>query len=258
MTERSVDAADDRWSRPLWSPGGGDAFIYLVVFGGDAALLDIDTERYRVDEVPEGLDAHELDDTWVARFLDSPIGEQVSATDPATTDAALACDSCIVLTGTVADPPSLAYLRSAIGITAAALDTGGVAVLNLPTFHLAPADEWRTSVFDADGGVLPHFVTNLVSLPEDDDPDGPLWLHTRGLRTFGRPDLSIADVDRRDLDQSADLVTALANQLARGLVIDDGSTMAIGGEIGTLRFDLRGHLDDPNFNNVHLAITRSR
>jgi hypothetical protein len=251
-------APDGPWARPFWTPGGDDAFVYLVVFGADAERLDITTEHHRVDEIPEGLDAHALDASWVAKFLDSPIGDEVQATDPETTAAALASRSCVVLTGTVADPPTLDYLRNAVGIATAGLDAGGVAVLNLPTFRLYPAAQWRTDVFDGAAGTLAPFATTLVSGQDDPDavdPAGPFWVHTRGLRTFGRPDLSVHDVAAGDLDLVVRLCGTLVDQLGRGLVIADDMLMEIGGDVGTLHFARRGHLDDPDFNNEHLEIT---
>jgi serine/threonine protein kinase len=69
-------------------------------------------------------------------------------------------------------------------------------------------------------------------------------------------DLSVHGVTAEDLETTSTLVNALIAQLARGLVIDDGMVLDIGGDVGTLRFTRRGHIDDPDFNNEHLEITR--
>ena len=39
-------------------------------------------------------------------------------------------------------------------------------------------------------------------------------------------------------------------------MIDDGMTMDIGGDVGTLQFERRGDVTDPDFNNEHLEIRR--
>ena len=82
-------------------------------------------------------------------------------------------------------------------------------------------------------------------------------MHTRGLRVFGRPDLSIHDVDPDAFTTTVELVNVLIAQLAKGLVIDDGMTMDVGGDLGMLTFEHRGDVDDPDFNNEHLEITWS-
>lgn len=253
----------DPWDRPLFTPGGPDAFISFVVFGADAALLEISTEEHRVDEVPDGVDAHEVGPDWVRSLFDPPLGDQIRLSDPATAALAEQAETCIVVTGSVADPSTLDYLRNSIGIATAALDTGGVGVLNLQTFTLFDPERWRSTVFDADRTLVHRLVAILYSDGPDNRPAPPdeagaddrLWVHTRGMRVFGRPDLSVHDVAPESFEPTVDLLNALIAQLARGLVIDDGMTMEIGGELGTLTFELRGHVDDPDFNNEHLEIT---
>ena len=252
MSDPDVAATADLWSRPLWTPGGGDPFVYFVVFGADADLLEVDGDLHRVDEVPDGIDAHELGPDWVASFFEPPMGEQLRLTDPETAEACEATESCIVVTGTVDDPVTLDYLRNSIGITTAALDTGGTGVLSLQTLTLYGPDTWRTEVFDAGRTLAHRLVTILYS---DEDDTGRLWVHTRGLRVFGRPDLSMHGVGSEALETTGTLFNALTAELSRGLVIEDGMRMAISDELGSLRFERRGDPDDPDFNNEHLEIT---
>jgi hypothetical protein len=243
----------DPWARPLWTPSGGDAMVWFGVFGADADLLEISTDEHRVEEVPEGVDAHELGDDWVRSLFDAPIGEVLLEREPELATLAAGSDSCIVVTGTVEDPPRLDYLRDTVGIATAALDTGGVAVLSLQTLELFDPDRWRTDVFDG-GADLPRRLVTLLSSDEEDGADDERrWIHTRGMRAFGRPDVSVRGVAPNDLDAVSALVDALVLQQARGLVVEDGSTMDVG-ELGTLRFHLAGHLDDPDFNNEHLDV----
>ena len=266
------DAPVDPWARPLHTPGGGDAFIAFVVFGADAELLEITTEEHRVDEVPPGVDAHELSPEQVRSFFDPPLGPLIRESDPETAALAEESDLGIVVTGTVTDPSTLDYLRNSIGIATAALDTGAVGVLDLQTFTLFDPERWRETVFDADR-TLPHRLVSILysagpdnrSLGTDDAADAHddaaaddrLWVHTRGLRVFGRPDLSVHDVEPDSFTTVVELVNVLIAQLARGLVIDDGMAMDVGGDLGTLTFTLGGDVDDPDFNNEHLEITWS-
>src|SRR3954471_22594457 len=110
----------EAWQRPLHEPGGGDAFVYLVLFGPDLDRLEVSTERHRVDEVPEGLELLVQGPSAVAAFFEPPMGELLREDDPDLVDAALATDQCLVLAGSIPDPRDLGYLRSAIGIATAA------------------------------------------------------------------------------------------------------------------------------------------
>jgi len=241
--------------RPLWTSGGDDALVYFVVFGADPAAVEVSVERHRVDEIPDGIDVHRLDADFVAGFFDPPMGDAIREPDPALAAVAAACDSCLVVTGTVADPGSLDYLRDSIGLTTAALDAGGVAVLSLQNFRLYAPERWRLDVFHEDADVAHQLVVILYS--EDDRPSAPpgsVWVHTRGLRVFGRPDLSIRGVPADQLELAARVINVLITNLADGLQIADGALMEVGPPLGTLAFRAAGHHDDPDFNNVHLDI----
>jgi hypothetical protein len=247
-------AAGDPWARPSHSPGGGDALVFVVAFGADVDRLEVSTEDHRVDGVPEGVEIAVLGADGVASFLEPPIGDVLREEDPALVDRAAGATSCIVLRGTIPDPADLHYLRSCIGIATAALDAGAVAIYNLQSFGLFSPARWRADIFEPDRPPAADLVVLLSSDTSDLAPDGAVWLHTRGLRLFGRPDLSVRGVPADQVALAGRLVRALVAQLVAGLVVEDGATMAVGEPIGAIRFHRRGHLDDPEFNNVHLEI----
>jgi hypothetical protein len=241
--------------RPLFTPGGDDALVYFVVFGADPARLDISAERHHVDEIPDGIDAHQLGRDFVESFFEPPMGDHLREQDPDLTALAASSDTCLVITGSVSDPPTLAYLRNCIGIATAALDAGGVAVLSLQSFGLFAPDRWRRDVFDAGPALVEQLAVILYSEEEDGPaPAGSIWVHTRGLRVFGRPDLSVRGVPADELDIAAKVVNVLIANQAKGLRIQDGAIMEVGPPLGMLAFALRGHHDDPDFNNLHLEV----
>jgi hypothetical protein len=266
MTETEDDAgadeggraALDAWQRPLHEPGGGDAFIYLVLFGPDLDRLEVSTERHRVEEVPETLELLVQGSSAVEAFLEPPMGDLLREDQPDLVERALATEHCLVLAGAVPDPPDLHYLRTVIGIATAALDVGAVAVYNLQSFGFFSPNAWHERVFAPD---VPDPKDWVVLLSSDDDERaevGQLWLHTRGLRVFGRPDLSLTGVAPDDLDTASRLLSVLIEQQVRGLVIPDDSVMDLGETLGQLAFRLAGHPDDPDFNNTHLDIQWTR
>lgn len=249
--------------RALFTPGGDDALVYFVVFGADASQLDISGARHRVDEIPDGIDAHQLGRELVESFFEPPMGDHLREQDAELAAAAVGCDTCLVITGSVADPPTLAYLRNCIGIATAALDAGGVAVLSLQSFGLFTPEQWRRDVFSPTG-IGPEVAAQLSVIlyseeegREDEErpaPVGSIWVHTRGMRVFGRPDLSIRGVPADQLDLAAKVVNVLVTNQAKGLRIEDGAIMEVGPPLDLLAFAERGHHDDPDFNNLHLEV----
>jgi hypothetical protein len=256
----------DEWARQFWVPRDptsvdpfeqGDAFVHFVVFGVTADELDVDPDAYAVREVPDGIEAIDVDEGWIETLFEPPMGDLLREPDPLVGALCETADRAIVVTGSVDDPATLDYLRDCIGIATAALDRGGLGVLSLQSLALFGPDRWRTEIFTGGPDVARRLVAVLYSEDEatPGGPDGSLWVHTRGMRLFGRPDLSIRGVPADELDRANRLCQALVERLAAGLRIPDGSAMDLGSGVGEVTFAHAGHLDDPEFNNVHLAIT---
>lgn len=250
--EPTGEPVPDGWRRPLFESGGDPALVFLVVFGVDVDRFEVSPEDHRVGAVAEQLELLVAGPEAVQAFLEPPIGDVLREEQPALVDQALRCETCLIIRGEIPDPADLVHLRTAIGIATAALDAGAVAVYNLQSFRLFSPSQWRSEVFEPDRVSAEDWV---VILSSDDDPPGrPRWLHTRGLRLFGRPDLSLLDVPADEVAVATRLLSVLIDQLVRGLMIPDGAVMDATGSVGRLTFHRRGDEDDPDFNNVHLAI----
>jgi len=245
----------DAWQRPLYTPGGDDAFIFLVAFGPAIDQLQVSQADHRVDALPASLELSVQGPETVAAFLEPPIGELLREDDPDLVDRAAGTDSCLVIRGTIADPPDLTYLRTAVGLATAALDAGAVAIYNLQSFGLFSPSRWRDDIFAPDVPSPSDFVVILSSDDGGDEPTGGIWLHTRGMRVFGRPDLSLRGIPADQINVGGQLIRSVIQQQVKGLRIDDDSTMDLGGPIGEISFLRRGHVDDPEFNNVHLEMS---
>jgi hypothetical protein len=165
----------------------------------------------------------------------------------------------MVLRGSQPDPPTLDYLRDSVGLLTYVLDCGGCAVYDPQSFDWCPPDRWRHRVFEPAGPVPRHHVVILISDEEEhQQPDpsvrSPVWFHTRGMRKFGRPDLSVHDVPPDHVDAVTDLCNRFIELQAFGGVIPEGQEvrMAALPPGGVARHG--GSLDDPDFNNVHVEI----
>ena len=78
-----------------------------------------------------------------------------------------------------------------------------------------------------------------------------MWLHSRGLRAFGRPDLSMRHVPQDAMAAASDLCNRLIETQAYGAVIPDGP---VEGPTGGMVAHTAGSLEDPDFNNVHIEL----
>jgi hypothetical protein len=79
------------------------------------------------------------------------------------------------------------------------------------------------------------------------EDNGLVWLHSRGLRAFGRPDLSIRHVPQDAIAAASDLCNRLIEIQAYGRVIPDGP-------LEGMLARTSGSLEDPDFNNRHIEL----
>jgi hypothetical protein len=79
-------------------------------------------------------------------------------------------------------------------------------------------------------------------------------VHTRGLRKFARPDVSIRNLPPAAAGLAGELAERFVDfQCAGGLVVD-GHAIAFEGAPDGMLARVAGELDDPEFNNRHLAL----
>jgi len=82
--------------------------------------------------------------------------------------------------------------------------------------------------------------------------EGRLWIHTRGLRKFGRPDLSVRGVPREFSQPVVDLCNRFIRMQTLGGRIPEGQEIRMVSLPSGLICQHAGSLDDPDFNNVHM------
>ena len=246
------------WPRPHYESGGGDPFLLFLAYGDfpPTPPPPIDARRYRCGGVPAGLTLARHDRQrhadWFAGWEQGYVWERLQAENPALADAVARSPACLVLSGTIHDSPTLDYLRDAVGLMTFFLDHGGACVYDPQVFHFFDPAPWRQRIFDPAGAVPRHHVVILTS--EEPDRPGLTWFHTRGMRKFGRPDLSVRNVGSDYRDAVIDLCGRFIELQAFGSVIPEGQ------EIRTRSLPPRGvarHAgspDDPDFNNVHVEI----
>ena len=125
-------------------------------------------------------------------------------------------------------------------------------MLSPPVLSMFDPVEWRARFFASDEFVARNHVAILAS--DDDAAFGRKWIHTRGLRKFARPDIGISNVPPEYAGHAGQLADRFVEFQAQGGIVEDGREIVIEGLPASMRVKHAGSLDDPKFNNTHLAI----
>jgi hypothetical protein len=238
------------WPRPHYRGAGGRPRLWFKVHGTfdevpTVALPDgVDLFRYDRDEAPAVL----------AFGVDGPLADSLGASGVAA--PALAAPHALVVRGELDDSPGLDYLRAVVVAIAALLDAGGVAVLDraIPRWW-SPAD-WRRVLVDP-GAPVPLAHT-AIAVVDDARHPGQRWFRTRGLATFGRPDVSMRAVAPEHEAGAAAALARLARLMADGAVIAHGKPVRLAGLPAGLRCFRAGPADDAELDDEHVELRRPR
>ena len=245
----------EEWTRPRYVPGGGDPFLMYFVFGGLPEGIACSRERHRTTGLPDGVRAwkktrREHAD-WFEPWEGGYFGKQLAASG--LQDAVRAAPEAIVIQGSVPDPSDLLYLRDCIGVVTALVESGGVAVCDPQILHWWTPADWRDTIFLPDAARPLRHAVILTS--DEQEASDRTWYHTRGMRKFGRPDLSVREVPASFGPAVIDLCERFVEMQAFGAIVPDGQAVRMSSLPAGLVCRLAGDLDDPDFNNLHLQLT---
>ena len=116
------------------------------------------------------------------------------------------------------------------------MDGGELARARLPARHRRPGAELTVIIHSAE------------------ERGRGIWVHTRGMRQFGRPDLSVRHVPEAQLGAAARLCNALNKVQVDGGLIDEGQEIRSSGLPAGMTCHHIGDVEDPDFNNLHVEI----
>jgi len=238
------------WQRPHWQPSDEEILLQFYVFGKFEAVR-VPSADYGSPGLPPGIEAvnhnHASLRQWEGYPLKGGMGRMFKDDAPEAYKLALDAPEVMVVRGTLKDSPATGYLRDTLGVLAGMLDIGGLAILDPQTLSLLDAAAWRRRFLVRDGAP----IRNHLLIMRDAEPEADhSWIHTRGMRKFGRPDISIRSVPDAMTDHAGILCEKLVELEALGAHFIDGQPLEIDGLGASVVAHLGGGLDDADFNNT--------
>lgn len=243
------------WPRRHFKEGGGKPFLFFVVFGKFQDLPGLSASKYRSTGLPSGFELSRYDaerhPDVLSRFQDGFVWNQFQVNNPDLANRVVESTECLILRGEIEDCDKLNYLRDSVGLVTYLLDQGGVTIYDPFMFRWWEPELWRERIFDPSAPVPTHHVVVLTS---EESAPSLTWFHTRGMRKFGRPDLSIHNVPTKYRDAIIDLCNRFIEFQAFGGIIEEGQEIRMRSLPTGMTCHHGGHLDDPDFNNTHVEI----
>ena len=241
------------WQRPHWQPSDEEILLQFYVFGQFDAVR-APCAVYGSDGLPEGIELtshhHNALRQWEGYPLKGSLGSMFKEDAPQAWQRAFDAPQVLVVRGKLKDNADTGYLRDTFGVLAGLLDIGGVAILDPQTLSLLDADGWRRHYLIRDGAPIRN---HLLILRDGEETAGYSHVRTRGMRKFGRPDISIEYVPDKDVDRAGMLCEQLVELESLGAHFTDGQKLDVEGGHGDLIAQVGGSLEDPLFNNTHVA-----
>lgn len=242
------------WERKYFLPSEDNAFSFFVIFGEFENDVAISASRYNFSEVPENTEIVKYHDGAAPEYRDGfrsgYLWEGVCRSDPEFAYAIAKAPSCMVVRTETTDQETLHYLRNIVGLVTYFLDNGGVCVYEPQRFKWWSPNEWREQVFLPKEPKPYLHTTILVSKQED----GKSWYHTRGLRLFARPDISVHNVAQEHAEKVHELINRFIEFQALGGIVENGKNIKMDGLPPSMWCEHRGNEEDPDFNNKHVEI----
>ena len=238
------------WERPYWQPNDEEIVLQFYVFGEFEAVR-VPSQPYGSPGLPAGITStnhyHHALRSWDGYPLKGSLGKLFKEESPEAYQRAVDAPQVLVVRGTIKDAADTGYLRDVMGVLAGLLDIGGVAILDPQILTLLDADGWRRRYLVREGAPI---RSHLLILRDGDSEPGRNWIHTRGMRKFGRPDFSLRGVPDDQVNLAGSLCERLVELEALGGRFQDGQQVEIPGLPDDLTGRLGGSLEHPDFHNT--------
>ncbi len=242
------------WERTHFLPSEEQVFSFFIIFGQFEDEISISASKYNFTEVPKNTDITKFHDGAAPEYRDGfrsgYLWEEICHEDPEFAQIIAQAPSCMIIRTEIPDQETLDYLRNIIGLATYFLDNGGVCIYEPQRFKWWTPKEWEEHVFSPKEPRPYQHTTILVSEQEN----GKLWYHTRGLRLFARPDISVHNVTEETSENVHEMINRFIDYQAFGGIIENGKNIRMKGLPPSMWCEHRGNEEDPDFNNKHVEI----
>jgi hypothetical protein len=247
----------DIWERVYFKNSYGKPFLFFVLFGTDNMdELAVSKSKHNVDGMPDELEIMNYSKLksaehkeYIQGFLDDNFRKFLKEKNNTLYEKVLACNNITVVKGEFDDTNSLNYLKNTIGIIQAIIETNIVAILDLQIMEWYKPEVWSKKFFEPKAPISFDHVKILWSENGND-----IWLHTRGMRKFGRPDLSIKKISSIKKELGIEIINRFIQAYAYGFVPDEKQEIKIKGMEKGVYGKILGNYEDLDFNNYYFEI----
>jgi len=251
-----LQAAEEMWERKYFTKEHNSPFIFFAIYGVENAELTLSRENHNINEYPQGLDirfynkAHSAEQKeYLEGFLQGTFGEILKKDSPALFSKTQKANSMAIVSGNFKDTSSLNYLKNSIGVIKALTEKGAVSVLDVQTSQFYTPEEWAKKYFEP-RKPQPHNHAVILYSEEDDG----MWVHTRGMRTFGRPDVSLVGWPKEEMKQAHELANRFIEMYAYGALPEENKEIKVEGLPSGMRTRLGGNYENLDFNNYYVEV----
>ena len=154
-----------------------------------------------------------------------------------------------IVSGNFNDVSSLKYLKNSIGVLKALSEKKAISILDVQTSKFFSPQEWAERYFDPRSPSPFEHVSLLYS----EESDG-LWLHSRGMRIFGAPDISLVGWPKDKISEAQEVANRFIEMYAYGAYPENNKELVIKGLPKGMRTELKGNYENFDFNNFYIEI----
>jgi hypothetical protein len=247
----------DIWERFYFEKSYKTPFLFYVLFGTDnISKLVVSKSKHNIDEMPNELEIinycklkNNEHKNYIDGFCNEHLGRFLKEKNDFLYGKVNFCNNATVIKGEFGDNNSLNYLKNTVGIIQAIIETNIIAVLDLQIFEWFEPEEWSRKFFEPKSPVPYDHVKILWS-----NDSNFIWLHTRGMRKFGRPDISIRKVIPGKKELGVEIINRYIQAFAYGLAPDETKKIGIKGIKEGVYGKVLGDYENLDFNNFYFEI----
>jgi hypothetical protein len=245
------------WERVYFNEPYGKPFLFYVLFGSDKIEnLQVSKNKHNIDGMPNELEIenynkinNSVHKNYIECFYEGYFGEYLKRKNNLLYKKVINCNNVTVVKGEFEDNNTFNYLKNTIGIIQAIIETDITAILDPQIIEWYDPREWSVKYFEPKS---PNVFDHVKILSSCDN--NVTWLHTRGMRKFGRPDLSIKKVIEHKQDLGIEIINRFIQAYAYGLIPDETKEIKLKNMEKGVFGRILGDYDNIDFNNYYFEI----